>query len=115
MPMTTLFGIKNCDTVRKARKWLKEHEVDYKFHDFRADGLDVSLLDQLESELGWENMINRRGTTWRQLSEAEQSDLTKDKAKQLMLEQPTLIKRPIFESKSRFLLGFSSDDYQKIL
>ena len=113
--MTTLFGIKNCDTVRKARKWLDDHDIDYQFYDFRADGLDTPLLEEFETELGWENMINRRGTTWRQLPEAERSSLTREKARHLMLERPAIIKRPILENKGRFVLGFSSDDYQRIL
>ena len=113
--MITVFGIKNCDTVRKARKWLTEYGIDYRFHDFRVDGLDSILMDRLEAALGWESLLNRRGTTWRRLPETARSDLTRDKAKQLMMEQPALIKRPVLENDGHFTLGFSSDAYKNLL
>ncbi len=113
--MIKLYGIKNCDTVRRTRKWLDSRNIDYAFHDFREDGLNESLLNRLEMELGWSNMINRRSTSWRQLSASQRENLDTEKAKLLMLEQPTLIKRPVLESGKNILIGFSPDQYQQIL
>lgn len=110
--MVTLYGIKNCDTVKKARKWLDDHAIEYRFHDFRSDGLDRSLLEQFENALGWENMLNRRSTSWRQLPEQQQADLNRESALQLMLEVPTLIKRPVMNTGDKTLIGFKVADYQ---
>lgn len=113
--MLTLYGIKNCDTVKKARKWLDENRIEYQFHDYRTDGLDTSLLEQFESILGYDNMLNRRSTSWRQLGEDQKSNLDKQKAIQLMLETPTLIKRPILDTGERMIIGFASEEYKKAL
>lgn len=110
--MVTLYGIKNCDTVKKARKWLDDHAIEYRFHDFRSDGLDRSLLEQFENALGWENMLNRHSTSWRQLPEQQQADLNRESALQLMLEVPTLIKRPVMNTGDKTLIGFKVADYQ---
>lgn len=112
--MVTLYGIKNCDTVRKARKWLESHGVDYTFHDFRADGLDKTALKKWAGECGWENLLNRRGTTWRKLPETERENLSTDKAIALMLANPAVIKRPVLDvGKSRHV-GFSPAEYAAI-
>jgi Spx/MgsR family transcriptional regulator len=113
--MLTLFGIKNCDTVKKARTWLDAHNKTYTFHDYRTDGLDETLLNKLENGLGWENMLNKRSTSWRQLSDAQKNNLDKSKALQLMLETPTLIKRPIVNTNETFIIGFNPTQYQQEL
>lgn len=109
--MTVLFGIKNCDTVKKARKWLDAHGVDYRFHDFRADGLDEALLRGWVSELGWETLVNRRGTTWRQLPAEARESIDEAAAIALMLEHPALIKRPVLDLGERRVVGFSDQAY----
>ena len=110
--MVVLYGIKNCDTVKKARSWLDTNGIDYKFHDYRADGLTPEQLQHFAADLGWETMLNRSSTSWRQLSTVQQADLTEEKALLLMLETPTLIKRPILDTGSQLLIGFKPDIYQ---
>ena len=112
---TYLYGIKNCDTVKKARQWLEQHGVEYRFHDFRVDGLDLALLHRLETSLGWEAMLNQRGTSWRKLEVTERENLTKDKALSLMLAHPTVIKRPVLERDGNTLIGFSAEHYRQAL
>ena len=108
----TLFGIKNCDTVKKARKWLDENGIAYRFHDFRTDGLTPELLQHFADHLDWNKLLNRSSTSWRQLSTEQQSDLTLNSAMQLMLTTPTLIKRPILESGDKLILGYKTENYQ---
>ena len=112
---TTLYGISNCDTVKKARKWLEAHGVDYSFHDFRKDGLDPATLSEWTAQLGWEALLNRRSTSWRQLADADKTDLDSSKALELMLRQPTLIKRPVLEGSNQLLVGFSEQAYKGLL
>jgi len=113
--MTTLYGIKNCDTVRKARKWLEAHDVPFTFHDFRSDGLDEKNLRDWAGTVGWETLLNRRGTTWRQLPETQRDGLDEKKAIQLMLENPTLIKRPVLATDDgQTHVGFKPADYETI-
>ena len=111
--MITLYGIKNCDTIKKARRWLEQREIDYRFHDYRVDGLDNTLLQSFISELGWEPLLNTRGTTWRKLDEATRSKITTaDAAAALMIEMPAIIKRPLLcEPGKPMLLGFSESSY----
>ncbi|MBJ4954906.1 ArsC family reductase [Salmonella enterica subsp. enterica serovar Goldcoast] len=111
--MVTLYGIKNCDTIKKARRWLEQREIDYRFHDYRVDGLDNALLQSFISELGWEPLLNTRGTTWRKLDEATRSQITTaDAAAALMIEMPAIIKRPLLcEPGKPMLLGFSDSSY----
>ena len=113
--MNTLYGIKTCSTVRQARKWLNQHEISYSFHDFRENGLNLSLCDYLEQALGWECMVNRRSTSWRNLDDNEREDLTKEKAKKLMIEHPTLIKRPILDTGEEIIIGYSTNGYQSLI
>lgn len=110
-----MYGIKNCDTVKKARTWLDTNGIDYQFHDYRADGLTPERLQQFAAELGWNAMLNRSSTSWRQLGPDQQGDLTEANALQLMLKIPTLIKRPILDTGSKLLLGFKSDTYQSLI
>ena len=112
--MTTLYGIPNCDTVRKARKWLTAHEVDYQFHDFRKDGLSAKQLKHWAKKVGWETLLNRRGQTWRKLPDKTKADLTEASALKLMQAEPTLIKRPVLETKSQVHIGFKDADYQDL-
>ncbi len=113
-PTLIMYGIKNCDTIKKARRWLDDHQVAYRFHDYRADGLDRALLDTFIAELGWEALLNTRGTTWRKLDESLRSTITHaDAAAALMLEMPAIIKRPLLCAPGQpMLLGFSDSSYQ---
>jgi arsenate reductase (glutaredoxin) len=113
--MAVLYGIKNCDTVKKARTWLDTNGIDYQFHDYRVDGLTSEQLQGFADKLGWDAMLNRSSTSWRQLSAEQQDGLTEDKALQLMLETPTLIKRPLLAIGDKLLLGFKPDTYQTLL
>jgi Spx/MgsR family transcriptional regulator len=113
--MLTLYGIANCDTIKKARRWLDEHDLAYRFHDYRKDGLDESQLRTWADELGWENLLNRRGTTWRRLSDAEREDLDRDRAVALLLQYPAMIKRPLLDTGAQRLLGFAADRYEQVL
>ena len=112
--MTTLYGISNCDTIRKAKKWLENKEVDFNFHDYRKQGLESVQLEAWADKLGWEALLNRRGTTWRKLDDAEKDNINRERAIALMLEQPAMIKRPLLEQDDQFLLGFSEASYQEL-
>ena len=109
--MITLYGIGNCDTIRKARRWLSEHGVDYRFHDYRKDGLDAAMLERWADELGWEALLNRRGTTWRRLPETERDGINRERAIRLLQEHPAMIKRPLLDTGSQRILGFREQDY----
>ncbi|WP_199611371.1 ArsC family reductase [Flocculibacter collagenilyticus] len=111
---TTLYGIKNCDTIKKAKKWLEQNNIDYTFHDYRTDGLTENLLTTFEAELGWESLLNKRGTTFRQLDDSQKESLERDPALALMLAQPAMIKRPVLVTNSQYHLGFKTAQYQVI-
>jgi arsenate reductase len=108
--MHTLYGIKNCDTVKKARTWLDQNGIAYRFHDFRIDGLTPELLQHFAEHSDWNKLLNRSSTSWRQLSAEQQADLTSEKALQLMLTTPTLIKRPVLDIGDKLILGFNTKD-----
>ena len=112
--MTTLYGIRNCDTMRKARRWLDANDVDYVFHDVRSNGLDRATLQTWIAALGWEQLLNRRGTTWRKLPETVRATVNSKAAADIMLEHPASIKRPVLEHGGQLYLGFSTDSYQAI-
>lgn len=112
--MAILYGIGNCDTVRKARKWLASHDIDYRFHDFRKDGLTARQLKHWATVVGWETLLNRRGQTWRKLPDKAKADLNAASALKLMQAEPTLIKRPVLEVQSRVHVGFKDTDYQDL-
>lgn len=112
--MTTLYGIKNCDTVKKARKWLDAASIDYRFHDFRKDGLQREQLVAWKQAVGWETLLNRRGTTWRQLPEAVKENINENNVLDLFLEHPTLIKRPVLEQGGEIRVGFNEAEYKKL-
>ncbi|HKN05154.1 MAG TPA: ArsC family reductase [Buttiauxella sp.] len=111
--MIILYGIKNCDTIKKARRWLETQGVDYQFHDYRVDGLDADLLNRFIAELGWEALLNTRGTTWRKLDEAHRTSITDAQtAAVLMLTMPAIIKRPLLYAPGQpMLLGFNESNY----
>lgn len=109
----TLYGIPNCDTVKKARRWLDDHGVAYDFHDYRKDGLDAARLQGWIDTLGWEKLLNRSGTTFRKLPEAAKEGLDATSAKALMLDQPAMIRRPLVDADGDLSVGFSADDWQR--
>ena len=108
---TTLYGIKNCDTMKKARAWLESHGVENAFHDYKAEGIDKARLEAWMKVAGWETLLNRAGTTFRKLPDAAKADLDERKALKLMLEQPSMIKRPVLEKGKTLLVGFSPEKY----
>lgn len=111
----TLYGIPNCDTVKKARAWLSAHQITVAFHDFKKQGVDATWLHEVATQMGWETLINRRGTTWRQLDDAAKSAvIDQPTAIKLMLAQPSLIKRPVLQANGRYHLGFTEQQYQAI-
>ncbi|MBA5202879.1 ArsC family reductase [Pectobacterium aroidearum] len=123
-PTITMYGLspKICDTIKKARRWLEDQQVAYRFHDYRTDGLNEQLLQRFIDQLGFQALLNTRGTTWRKLSEELRERINSDNhdsaeaAKNLMLEQPAVIKRPLLiADDGNALLGFSIDSYQKFI
>lgn len=110
---TTLFGIRNCDTMKKAWTWLDQHGVAYGFHDYKKQGVDRAHLEAWVERLGWETVLNRAGTTFRKLPEAERTGLDAAKAIELMLAQPSMIKRPVLEADGRLLVGFRPAEYEQ--
>ncbi|HIF50942.1 MAG TPA: ArsC family reductase [Thiotrichaceae bacterium] len=108
----TLYGIKNCDTVKKARKWLDANSVPYIFHDFRVDGINKTLVNNFLKQIDIDILINKRGTTWRKLSDNEKEIKTKAQAVALMVDNPTIIKRPVLDNKKEFFVGFSNEYYE---
>jgi Spx/MgsR family transcriptional regulator len=112
MPIT-IYGIKNCDTMKKARAWLDKHGVDYAFHDYKTAGIDRSRLEQWSRKVGWEVLLNRAGTTFRQLPDKDKQAIDEKKAITLMLDQPSMIKRPVLDlGGGRLLVGFKPDEYK---
>jgi arsenate reductase len=112
----TIYGIKNCDTMKRARQWLDINGISYAFHDYKADGIDRPHLDRWVKELGWETVLNRAGTTFRKLDEADKQGLDAEKAIALMQAQPSMIKRPILDlGDGRLLAGFKPDAYAAAL
>ncbi|MGQ9426097.1 ArsC family reductase [Gilvimarinus sp. F26214L] len=109
--MITLYGISNCDTVKKARRWLESRDVEFRFHDFRTDGLSAPQVQEWIGDLGLDVLINKRSTTWKNLSEAERSAVDESSAVQLILDNPTLIKRPLLEKGQQRMVGFDQQRY----
>ncbi len=112
MPAITLYGIRNCDTMKKARAWLDEHKIAYHFHDYKTAGIERAKLEQWVAVLGWDRLLNRGGTTFRKLAEADKEVMTERKAIALMLAQPAMIKRPVLEKGNKLLVGFRPEQYQ---
>ena len=111
----TIYGIKNCDTMKKARAWLEKHGVEHGFHDYKLAGIDRARLQRWCDVCGWETVLNRAGTTFRKLSDQEKADVDERKAIQLMLAQPSMIKRPVLELGKRVLVGFKPEEYAKAI
>jgi arsenate reductase len=110
----TIYGIKNCDTMKKARAWLDKKGVEYVFHDYKISGIEKSKLEGWAKKAGWEMLLNRAGTTFRELPEKDKTSMTEKKAIALMLEQPSMIKRPVLELPGgKLLVGFKPEEYQK--
>ena len=110
-----IYGIKNCDTMKKARAWLEAENIPYDFHDYKAAGIDRAHLESWVRELGWETVLNRAGTTFRGLPDAAKQNLDAAQAVDLMLEQPSMIKRPLLDLGDRRLAGFKPDLYAAAL
>ena len=109
----TIYGIKNCDTMKKARAWLDQHGVAYAFHDYKAAGIERGRLEGWSREVGWETLLNRAGTTFRALPEKDKDGLTEKKAVALMTAQPSMIKRPVLDIGGTLLVGFKPEQYEK--
>ncbi len=109
-----LYGIPNCDTMKKARTWLESHGIEYRFHDYKKSGIDRDTLAAWEQVVGWDALLNRAGTTFRKLPDGAKQNLDERKALKLMLEQPSMIKRPVLESGKRLLVGFSPEKYSAL-
>ena len=109
----TMYGIKNCDTMKKARIWLDQHGIAYVFHDYKTMGVERSKLQDWARQVGWEALLNRAGTTFRKLSETHKQSLSQEKAIALMLEQPSIIKRPVLQLGGGLVVGFKPELYEK--
>ncbi len=112
--MITVYGIKNCATMQKARTWLEGHGVAYEFHDYKTAGIDPERLERWCSAVGWEKLLNRSGTTFRKLAEAQKVGLNERSAVALMLAQPSMIKRPVMEADGQVIVGFEIERYQNV-
>ena len=107
----TLYGIKNCDTMKKARAWLDAHEIAHTFHDYKSAGIERSVLEGWANKVGWEVLLNRQGTTFKSLPDADKADLDEPKAIALMLAQPSMIKRPVLDIDGTLTVGFKPEIY----
>ena len=113
--MLTVYGIKSCDTCRRAKKFLEKRNIDFRFHDLREDGLDIQMLERWSARIDWERLLNRKSLTWRKIPEADRGDMTKDRAFATMLQHPTLVKRPVLEHRAFFAVGFSEKRFTDFL
>ena len=111
----TIYGIKNCDTMKKARAWLDKHSVAYEFHDYKTAGIDRERLEAWAHAVGWETLLNRTGTTFRKLPDKDKASITEKKAVALMLGQPSMIKRPVLDVKGKLIVGFKPETYDQAL
>ncbi len=105
--MLKVFGMKSCDTCRRAKKYLAEQDIEFRFHDVRDDGLDIQMLERWAARIEWQKLLNKHSLTWRKIPEVDRNDMTKDKAFALMIDRPTLLKRPVLESEKFLAVGFS--------
>jgi arsenate reductase len=113
--MVMIYGIKNCDTMKKARSWLEAHKIAHDFHDYKTTGIDRSTLEGWVKKVGWQVLLNRAGTTFRKLPDGDKEDITEEKAVALMLAQPSMIKRPVLDIKGRLTVGFKPEEYKRLL
>ncbi|CAH0525005.1 ArsC family reductase [Vibrio hippocampi] len=110
----TMFGIPNCDTIKKAKKWLEANNIEFSFHDYRKQGIDAEMVSHFCKQLGWENVLNKRGTTFRQLTPEQKETLSLETALPLLVDNSAMIKRPILDIDGSLHLGFKADQYQQI-
>lgn len=113
--MIRIYGIRNCDTMKKAFAWLNRHEIEYQFHDFKKLGLDASLLDGWIARIGWESLLNRRGMIWRKLDDDAKANIDLHSARTIMLGTPSIIKRPVLDCGDTLTLGFTEEKYRALL
>ena len=113
--MLTVYGIKSCDTCRKACKFLEKEKLEYRFHDVREDGINVQMLERWADRIDWQRLLNKRSLTWRKVSETDRSDMNRDKAIALILDAPTLLKRPVIEAEDYLAVGFSENRFAEFL
>jgi arsenate reductase (glutaredoxin) len=111
----TIYGIKNCDTMKKARSWLDAHKIAYQFHDYNTAGIDKPMLDAWAKQVGWEVLLNKAGTTFKKLHDAKKTGLDEKKAIALMLDQPSMIKRPVLDIGGKLTVGFKPEVYGKVV
>jgi arsenate reductase len=111
--MMTVFGIKSCDTCRKARKYFTETDIEHRFHDVRDDGLGIQMLERWAARIDWKKLLNKQSLTWRRVPEVDREDMTQDKAFALIIENPTLLKRPVLESEAFIAVGFSQEKFSE--
>ncbi|CAN5910354.1 ArsC family reductase [soil metagenome] len=111
----TIYGIKNCDTMKKARAWLDKQGVAYDFHDYKTAGIERAQLEKWSAKVGWESLLNRSGTTFRKLPEQDKEGLTEKNAMALMIAQPSMIKRPVLEAGNKLLVGFKLEQYENLV
>ena len=112
--MITLYGIPNCDTIKKARKWLNDNGLDYTFYDYKKQGVPETELTRWVNQLGWEVLLNKRGTTWRKLDDETKNTVNESAAMRIMQENPSIIKRPVLVSGDTLLVGFKTEDYSQL-
>ena len=112
--MIKLYGIPNCDTIKKARKWLKDNNFDYDFHDYKKLGVPEKELKNWVKKQGWETVLNKRGTTWRKLDDKIKNSVTEKSAIKIMLENPSIIKRPVLVTNDLLLIGFEEEQYSQL-
>ena len=113
--MLTVYGIKSCDTCRKARKFLQDKNIEHRFHDVREDGINVQMLERWADRIDWQRLLNKRSLTWRKVSETDRSEMNRDKAIALILDAPTLLKRPVIEADNYLAVGFSENRFADFL
>ena len=114
MTDTTVYGIRSCDTMRRARRWLDERDVEHAFHDYKTQGLDAARLERWAARVGWDQLLNRRGTTWRRLDPAERDGIDAAKAIGLMAAHPSLVRRPVVERGDEVIVGFDDTLWTKL-
>ena len=112
--MIKLYGIPNCDTIKKARNWLKDNDIDYELHNYKKQGVPEKDLISWVKKLGWEIILNKRGTTWRKLDDITKNSITEESAIKIMLDNPSIIKRPVLVKKDLILVGFKEDEYSQL-
>ena len=113
--MIKIYGIKNCDTMKKAIKWLNDNGVEHELHDYKKAGIDQATLEQWISQVGWEVLVNKRGTTWRKLPDSDKDSINEAKATKLMQLHTSMIKRPVLNTGEQLLVGFKAEEYQRCL